>query len=115
MRIAIMRQFLASNDNRPKDGTPAKENKAKSKGQYQGKNRLTPEELESYKRQNCCFRCGEKGHSYRACPQKKDSNDNKKEPPRASQVDTKKEEACPKGSTLSYAWGKVREHDALIL
>ena len=30
-------------------------------------------------------------------------------------MDTQKEEACTKGSLLSDAWGKVREHDALIL
>ncbi|MCO5579768.1 hypothetical protein L7F22_033629 [Adiantum nelumboides] len=49
----------------------------------------------------------EQGHSYRTCPQKH----GKKEPPRTAMNDY-----CSKrGSPLCYAWGKVREHDALIL
>ncbi|MCO5605812.1 hypothetical protein L7F22_059996 [Adiantum nelumboides] len=39
-------------------------NKAKEKGVYKGKNRLTPEELEHYRKDNQCFKCGEQGHSY---------------------------------------------------
>src|SRR3569832_1848638 len=42
--------------------------KAKEKGAYQGKNRLSPEELERYRKDNRCFKCGEQGHSYRAGP-----------------------------------------------
>ena len=44
--------------------------KKKDKGFYKGSNRLTPEEMESYRKENKCFKCGEKGHSYRACPKK---------------------------------------------
>ncbi|MCO5558213.1 hypothetical protein L7F22_011792 [Adiantum nelumboides] len=86
-------------------------NKAKEKGVYKGKNRLTPEELERYRRDNRCFKCGEQGHAYRACPQRNARN----EQPRASIIEAPKEDAHCKGSPLSYAWGKVREHDAFIL
>ncbi|MCO5577526.1 hypothetical protein L7F22_031357 [Adiantum nelumboides] len=86
-------------------------NKAKEKGVFKGKNKLTPEELERYRKENNCFKCGEQGHSYRSCPQRNPRN----EQPRASMVEDPKEEVHCKGSPLSYAWGKVREHDAFIL
>ncbi|MCO5577871.1 hypothetical protein L7F22_031706 [Adiantum nelumboides] len=86
-------------------------NKAKEKGVYKGKNRLTPEELERYRKDNRCFKCGEQGHAYRACPQRNARN----EQPRASIIEAPKEDVHCKGSPLSYAWGKVREHDAFIL
>ncbi|WP_255573307.1 hypothetical protein, partial [Enterobacter cloacae complex sp. 4DZ3-17B2] len=53
-------------------------NKAKEKGVYKGKNKLSPEELERYHKHNRCFKCGEQGHVYRACPQKNNCQD----PPR---------------------------------
>ncbi|MCO5567089.1 hypothetical protein L7F22_020774 [Adiantum nelumboides] len=86
-------------------------NKAKEKGVFKGKNKLTPEELEQYCKQNKCFKCGEQGHSYRSCPQRNTCN----EQPRASMVEAPKEEVHCKGSPLSYAWGKVREHGTFIL
>ncbi|MCO5600350.1 hypothetical protein L7F22_054461 [Adiantum nelumboides] len=86
-------------------------NKAKEKGVYKGKNRLTPEELECYRKDNRCFKCGEQGHAYRSCPQRNARN----EQPRASIIESPKEDVHCKGSPLSYAWGKVREHDAFIL
>ncbi|MCO5554217.1 hypothetical protein L7F22_007745 [Adiantum nelumboides] len=86
-------------------------NKAKEKGVYKGKNRLTSEELERYRKDNRCFKCGEQGHAYRACPQRNARN----EQPRASIIEAPKEDVHCKGSPLSYTWGKVREHDAFIL
>ncbi|MCO5569258.1 hypothetical protein L7F22_022970 [Adiantum nelumboides] len=86
-------------------------NKAKQKGVYKGKNRLTPEELERYRKDNRCFKCGEQGHACRACPQRNAHN----EQPRASIIEATKEDVHCKGSPLSYAWGKVREHEAFIL
>ncbi|MCO5575003.1 hypothetical protein L7F22_028800 [Adiantum nelumboides] len=86
-------------------------NKAKEKGVYKGKNRLTLEELERYRKDNRCFKCGEQGHAYRACPQRNARN----EQPRASIIEAPKEDVHCKGSPLSYAWGKVRERDAFIL
>ncbi|MCO5593953.1 hypothetical protein L7F22_047972 [Adiantum nelumboides] len=86
-------------------------NKAKERGVFKGKNKLTPKELECYRKENKCFKCGEQGHSYRSCPQRNPCN----EQPRASMVEAPKEEVHCKGSPLSYAWGKVREHDAFIL
>ena len=50
--------------------------KKKDKGLYKGSNRLTPEEMESYRKENKCFKCGEKGHSYRACPKNTAKKDN---------------------------------------
>ncbi|MCO5573729.1 hypothetical protein L7F22_027503 [Adiantum nelumboides] len=81
------------------------------KGVYKGKNRLTPEELERYLKDNRCFKYGEQGHAYQACPQRNARN----EQPRASIIEAPKEDVHCKGSPLSYAWGKVREHDAFIL
>ncbi|MCO5581951.1 hypothetical protein L7F22_035840 [Adiantum nelumboides] len=86
-------------------------NKDKEKGVFKGKNKLTPEELERYRKENKCFKYGEQGHSYLSCPQRNPRN----EQPRASMVEAPKEEVHCKGSPLSYAWGKVREHDAFIL
>ncbi|MCO5555335.1 hypothetical protein L7F22_008881 [Adiantum nelumboides] len=86
-------------------------NKSKEKGVYKGKNRLTPEELERYRKDNRCFKCGEQGHAYRACPQRNARN----EQPRASIIEAPKEDVHCKGSPLSYAWGKVREHDVVII
>ncbi|MCO5607320.1 hypothetical protein L7F22_061515 [Adiantum nelumboides] len=86
-------------------------NKAKEKGVYIGKNRLTPEELECYCKDNQCYKCGQQGHSYRTCPQRNARN----EQPRASIIEAPKDDIHCKGSPLSYSWGKVKEHDAFIL
>ncbi|MCO5547849.1 hypothetical protein L7F22_001301 [Adiantum nelumboides] len=86
-------------------------NKAKEKGVFKAKNKLTPKDLERYRKENKCFKCGEQGHSYRSCPQRNPCN----EQPRASMIEAPKEEVHCKGSPLSYAWGKVREHEAFIL
>ena len=84
--------------------------KVKEKG-YKGKAKLSPEELERYRKDNKCFKCGESGHVSRVCPKRGERND----PPRATMVEALKEDGHCIGSQLSYAWGKVREHDALIL
>ena len=47
----------------------------------------------------------------RVCPKKKQRNG----PPKDSLVEVLKEEGNSKSANLSYAWGKVRELDALIL
>ena len=84
--------------------------KKKEKGVYKGSNRLSPKEMVSYHKENICFKCGEKGHSYRACPKKTA----KKENPQASMVHT--EPMCNQdASRLCYAWGKVCDQDSLIL
>ncbi|MCO5577492.1 hypothetical protein L7F22_031323 [Adiantum nelumboides] len=44
--------------------------KQASKRPYQGTNRLSPEEMERYRKENRCFRCGTTGHTYRECPQR---------------------------------------------
>ncbi|MCO5551037.1 hypothetical protein L7F22_004533 [Adiantum nelumboides] len=69
------------------------------------------EEVEHYCKDHRCFKCGEQGHFYCACPQKHA----KMEPLRTAMVFVQKEGGLSQGSPLSYAWGKVREHDALIL
>ncbi|MCO5607268.1 hypothetical protein L7F22_061461 [Adiantum nelumboides] len=78
-------------------------NKAKEKGVYKGKNRLTPKELERYRKDNRCFKCGDQGHLYQTCPQRNALN----EQPRASIIEAPKEDVHGKGSPLSYAWGKL--------
>ncbi|MCO5601201.1 hypothetical protein L7F22_055320 [Adiantum nelumboides] len=84
--------------NQPQNSSKGKSsnNKAKEKGVYKGKNRLTPEELERYRKDNRCFKCGEQGHAYRACPQRNARN----EQPRASIIEAPKEDVHCKGSPL---------------
>ena len=44
-------------------GNPNNNNsKAKDKALYKGKNKLSPEELERYRKDNKCFKCGDQGH-----------------------------------------------------
>ena len=50
----------------PKGSTNGK----KKDREYKGSNRLSPEELEKYIKDNRCFKCGETGHAYRNCPAK---------------------------------------------
>ena len=86
-------------------------NKKKVKGQYQGSNKLTPEELDQYRKAHKCFRCGEQGHTYRECPKKGYNN---KEAPEASQVVANEVEDS-EASQLCYAWGRIRDQDAFML
>ena len=67
--------------------------------------------MEHYHKDNKCFKYGEQGHVSCVCPKISECND----PPIAMMVEALKEEGHYKGSPLSYAWGKVREHDALIV
>ncbi|MCO5553269.1 hypothetical protein L7F22_006790 [Adiantum nelumboides] len=90
--------------------------KAKEKG-YKDKAKLLFEEIQHYCKDNKCFKCGEQGHVSCVCPKRSECN----EPPRVNTVETfqedghSKDEGHCKGSPLSYAWGNVREHDALML
>ncbi|MCO5608484.1 hypothetical protein L7F22_062694 [Adiantum nelumboides] len=87
-------------------------NKAKAKGKgYKGKAKLSFEEIERYRKDNKCFKCGEQGHVSHVCPKRSEHNEH----PRVTTVEALQEDGHCKGSPLSYAWGKVREHDALIL
>lgn len=76
-------------------------NKGKEKGQYKGNNKLSPEELEQYRKANKCFRCGVQGHSYRQCPNKENST-NKEALEASSEANEVKD---PQASQLCYAWG----------
>ena len=58
--------------------------KKKDKGLYKGKNRLSPEEMERYRKENRCYKCGEQGHAYRACPLRTAKNGK----PQASRIAT---------------------------
>ena len=78
---------------------------------YKGKAQLTLEQMEQYRKKNKCYKCSETGHVSRVCPTKKPQNGT----PKASTVEVFKEEGSSKGALLSYLWGKVCEHDALIL
>ncbi|MCO5581018.1 hypothetical protein L7F22_034894 [Adiantum nelumboides] len=89
----------------------SRNNKAKEKAVYKGKNRLTPKELDRCHKDNRCFKCGEQGHSYRTCPPRNARN----EQPRASIIEAPKEDVHCKGSPLSYAWGTVAKGTAISL
>ena len=67
--------------------------------------------MEQYCKENKCYKCDEMGHVSCVCPTKKQQNGTLK----ASVVEVLKEEGNSKGAPLSYVWGKVREHDDLIL
>ncbi|MCO5591604.1 hypothetical protein L7F22_045593 [Adiantum nelumboides] len=84
--------------------------KAKEKG-YKGNAKFSLEELERYRKNNKCFKCGEQVHVSRVCPNRSESN----EPPRVTIIEDLHEDGHCKGSPLSYACRKVRDHDALIL
>ncbi|MCO5572297.1 hypothetical protein L7F22_026050 [Adiantum nelumboides] len=111
MEAKDKQEYKGKNPSQNSSKSNSNNNKAKEKGVFKGKNKLTPKELERYRKENKCFKCGEQGHSYRSCPQR----NNRNEQPRASMVEAPKEDVHCKGSPLSYAWGKVREHDAFIL
>ena len=85
-------------------------NEKKEKKFYQGKGKLSPEEMERYKTENRCYKCGEQGHISRACPQRQQ----RKEAPQAKKILYPSKEA--KGaSRLCFAWGKIRDVNSLIL
>ncbi|MCO5551582.1 hypothetical protein L7F22_005087 [Adiantum nelumboides] len=86
-------------------------NKKKEKGVYKGNNKLSPQELEQYRKDHRCFKCGETGHSYRDCPTKKQP---KKDTPQATEVIAQGSEGH-QGASLCFAWGKVRDQDAFML
>ncbi|MCO5612358.1 hypothetical protein L7F22_066625 [Adiantum nelumboides] len=111
MKAKDEKEYKGKNSSQSSSKSNSNNNKTKEKGVFKGKNKLTPKELECYHKDNECFKCGEQGHSYRSCPQRNTRN----EQPRASIIEAPKEEVHCKGSPLSYAWGKVREHDAFIL
>ena len=69
------------------------------------------EEMEQQCKEKKCFKCGEQGHKSGVFPKKTQGN----ETPKASKIEFLKDKENSKGSSLSYAWGKIREHDALTL
>ncbi|MCO5612442.1 hypothetical protein L7F22_066709 [Adiantum nelumboides] len=111
MEAKDKQEYKGKNSSQNSSKGNSNNNKAKEKGVFKGKNKLTSKELERYRKENKCFKCGEQGHSYRSCSQRNTRN----EQPRASMVEAPKEDVHCKGSPLPYAWGKVREHDAFIL
>ncbi|MCO5601712.1 hypothetical protein L7F22_055835 [Adiantum nelumboides] len=85
--------------------------KQASKRPYQGTNRLSPEEMERYRKENRCFQCGTTGHTYRECPQR----NTKHETPKVSNVITPSFDDSQEANELCYAWGKIQDQHALIL
>ena len=67
--------------------------------------------MEQYRKDNKFCKCKEQGHVSHVCPKRHKYANN----PRATLVKAQEEDCQSKGSSLSYAWGKLREHDALIL
>lgn len=58
----------------PPKGNSNASNKAKEKGVYKGKNKLSNDKLERYRKDSKCFNCGEQGHVYNNCPKKNSRN-----------------------------------------
>ncbi|MCO5588892.1 hypothetical protein L7F22_042853 [Adiantum nelumboides] len=75
MEIKEKREHKGKNQPQNSSKGNSSNNKAKEKGVYKGKNRLTPVELEHYRKDNRCFKCGEQRHAYRACPQRNARNE----------------------------------------
>ena len=67
--------------------------------------------MEEYRKDNKCFKCKEQGNVSCICPKHHKHAKN----PRATLVKAQEEDYQRKDSSLSYAWGKLQEHDALIL
>lgn len=88
------------------------EAKKKYKGVYKGANKLSPEDLEKYCKDNRCFRCGVQGHNYHQCPTK--SSNSKKEAPKALAIASNLVDDLV-ALQLCYAWRRVRDQEALIL
>ncbi|MCO5596075.1 hypothetical protein L7F22_050133 [Adiantum nelumboides] len=82
----------------------------KDKVPYKGPGKLSHEEMERYKKENRCYKCGETGHISRACPKRQQ----RKETPQATQILYPTKEA-KEASQLCFAWGKVRDMNSLIL
>ncbi|MCO5609672.1 hypothetical protein L7F22_063903 [Adiantum nelumboides] len=82
----------------------------KDKVPYKGTGKLSPEEMERYKKEKRCYKCGETGHISRACPKRQQ----RKETPQATQILYPTKEA-KEASQLCFAWGKVRDMNSLIL
>ncbi|MCO5569291.1 hypothetical protein L7F22_023003 [Adiantum nelumboides] len=82
----------------------------KDKVPYKGPGKLSPEEMERYKKENRCYKCGKIGHISRACPKQQQ----RKKTPQATQILYPTKEA-KEASQLCFAWGKVRDMNSLIL
>ena len=48
--------------------------KVKEKG-YKGKTKLSTKDMEHYRKDNKCFKCGEQGHVSRVCPKRSERNE----------------------------------------
>ncbi|MCO5574911.1 hypothetical protein L7F22_028706 [Adiantum nelumboides] len=77
MEAKDKQEFKVNNfsQNSSKDNSNNNNNKAKEKGEFKGKNKLSPKELASYRKENKCFKCGEQGHTHRTCPQRNAHNE----------------------------------------
>ena len=82
---ASERKERPSNGERPPtNANRVKNDKKKDKGLFKGKNCLSPKEMELYCKENQCYKCGEQGHAYHACPLRTAKNDK----PQASKIAT---------------------------
>ena len=80
------------------------------KGPYKGPGKLSTEDMQRYRKENRCYKCGEQGHISRACP--------KRQPPKVTPQATKilyPNQAAQEACQLCFAWGNVRDISALIL
>ena len=93
----------------PTNANRVKNDKKKDKGLFKGKNRLSPKEMECYRKENRCYKCGEQGHASRACPLRIAKNDK----PQASKIATQDNIIEDDASCPCYAWGKVRDQIVL--
>ncbi|MCO5561751.1 hypothetical protein L7F22_015374 [Adiantum nelumboides] len=70
MEVKEKQEYKGKNFSQNSSKGNSNNNKAKEKGVFKGKNKLSPKELASYRKENKCLKCREQGHTYRTCPQR---------------------------------------------
>ncbi|MCO5546846.1 hypothetical protein L7F22_000283 [Adiantum nelumboides] len=115
-KIGWKNQGQSSKEGKPNASNPnvptSSNEKLKGKSNnvtYKGQNKLSAEEMEKYKKEGKCFRCGKAGHTYKMCPMKKAP----KEPPKVSSISFESRNFDV--HALCHTWGKIQDQNAFIL
>ena len=96
VRASEKKEIPPQGERPPTNANQVKNDKKKDKGLFKGKNCLSPEEMEPYSKENQCYKCGEQGHAYHACPLRTAKNDKPQASKIATQDKIKEDDAsCP--------------------